>query len=80
MMHGDMKLKKKDSQCTYNVTLRPVRATVVIVEKQRVLHTVCVCVCVCVFVALVIQHAMRMCHIPICGLSALKYFPTLKIL
>jgi hypothetical protein len=27
-----------------------------------------VCVCVYVCVALVIQHAMRMCHIVICGL------------
>ena len=30
-----------DRRCTYNVTLRRVRATIVSVEKQ------CVCVCVC---------------------------------
>ena len=50
-------------QCTYNVTLRRVRSTIVAVEKQ-----VCVCVCVCVFVCvrertLVTQHAKRMRHI-----------------
>jgi len=42
---------------------------------------VCVCVCVCtrasarVCVALVMQHAMHMRHIVICGLPALQYFP-----
>ena len=38
---------------------------------------VCVCVCVCVCVALVIQRAMRMRSIFICGLSALQYISTL---
>jgi len=37
---------------------------------------VCVCVCVCVYIALVIQHAMRMFCIVICGLSSLQYFST----
>ena len=35
-------------QRTYNVTLGRVRATVVTVVKQSVLHMVSVCVCVCV--------------------------------
>jgi len=66
--------KKHDTQCVYNVTLRPVCATVVAVEKHLVLHNLCVCVCVCVcvyvcvFVALSIQRAMRMRHIVIFGL------------
>jgi len=33
----------QDRQCTYNVTLRRVRATIVTVEKQRVLHKLSVC-------------------------------------
>jgi hypothetical protein len=39
---------------------------------------VCVCVCVCVFVALGIQHAMRVHNTVICGLSGSKYFSTLS--
>ena len=41
----------------YNITLRCVRATIVVVEKQGVLHNLCVSV------ALGTQHAMRMRHI-----------------
>jgi len=40
-------------QCTYNVTLRHVRVTTVAVQKQWILHIPCT------YVALVIQHAMR---------------------
>jgi len=36
---------KEDRQCTYNITLRRVRATNVAVEKQWVLHSLSVCVC-----------------------------------
>jgi len=44
--------KVQDRQFTYNVTWRPVRATIFAVEKQYVLYilSVCVCVCVCVCV------------------------------
>jgi len=35
----------KDRQCTHNVTLRRVRATIVAVENQSVLHNLSVCIC-----------------------------------
>ena len=35
---------KQDRQCTYNVTQRLVRATIVSVEKQYVLHEGCLTV------------------------------------
>jgi hypothetical protein len=35
-------------QCTYNVTLGRVRATIVAAGEQKVLHILCVCMCVCV--------------------------------
>ena len=49
-----------------------VLATIVAVEKQKVLHNVSVCVCV----SLVTHHAMCICHIETC--PALHYFPTLS--
>jgi hypothetical protein len=60
--------EEQDRQCTYNVTLWRVRATIFVVQMQRVLHKLCVSV------ALVIQHAMRMCRIVICGPSGSTVF------
>jgi len=53
----------KYGQCTYNVTLKGVRATVVVMGKQRVLHNLNVCI-----FSPISQNAMRMRHIVICGL------------
>jgi hypothetical protein len=58
-------------QYTCNVTLRRLRATDVAVKKQYALRTLSV------FVALGIQHGMRMGLIIICGMSALHYLSTL---
>ena len=55
---------KQHTQCTYNVAERCVRATIVAVELQQVLHNMCVCI----FTALGIQHAIGMRHNVICGL------------
>ena len=38
-------------------------------KAMSITHALCVCVCVCVCLALVIQNAMRMRRIVICGLS-----------
>jgi hypothetical protein len=48
---------EQDRHSTYNVILTRVRATIVTVEKQRVLHNLSV------FATLGIQHAMSMHHI-----------------
>jgi hypothetical protein len=52
---------KQKGLCTQNVTLRRVRATIVAVEKQCLLHIPSVCVCV--FVALGTRRDMSMHHI-----------------
>ena len=38
-------LNEKDRQFTYNVTMRRVCASIVAVEKQWVLHNMCLCIC-----------------------------------
>jgi hypothetical protein len=57
----------------YNVTLRRVRATIVAVEKQLILHIVCV-------PAFVIQHAKRVHHIVMSSVPylAVPYFSTVS--
>jgi hypothetical protein len=48
---------KEDRLCTYNVTLRRVRVTVVTVKSNKYY------IFWVVFVAVLIQHAKRMCHV-----------------
>ena len=57
------------TQCTCNVTLRCVRATIVAVKEQYVIHILSVC-----FVALGAQQAMCMRHIFVCGLAGSTIF------
>jgi hypothetical protein len=59
-------MKCSEGRCKYNVTLRRVRLTVVAVEKVYELSRMGACECILDFV---IQHAQRMRHIVLCGLS-----------
>jgi hypothetical protein len=63
----DIFIPKQDRQCTYNAIFRRVRATVVVVRKQRVLNNQCVCVCVCVCVCRLTYPAYNA-HVPYCHL------------
>ena len=69
----------KTGKACINVTSIRVRVTTAAVEKQQVLHILCVCVCVCVCVALVIHHEMRMRSTIFSSVAyfSLKYFSTL---
>jgi hypothetical protein len=68
-------ISEQGRQRTYNVTSRRVRVTIVAVEKQEVLHILSVCVSV----ALVMQHAKRMCRVILSSVvcPAVPYFSTL---
>jgi hypothetical protein len=59
---------KQDRHCTYDVTKRRIRATIFVVEKQKVLYIVNVCL------ALGIHHAVHMIHIDICDLPGSAVF------
>jgi len=67
---NDIHKLKQDRKCTYNVTLRRVRATIVAVEKQY--YTTCVCVCVCVRVCVCVCVCVCICSLryPACNAYA----------
>ena len=71
-----MLIRKQVRQCTYNVTFRHFRATIIAVEKSRnIKYSECVPASLC------IQHAMRMrrYYIVVCGLSgSTKFFHVIK--
>jgi hypothetical protein len=68
--HSDT--QKQDRQSTYNVTLKNVRVTSPAMQKQQVLHILCV------FVALVILRAVRRLRTVMSPVvcPALQYFST----
>jgi hypothetical protein len=67
--------EKQDTQCTYNVTFRRVRVTIVAVQKA-----ISITYSECVPVALPIRHAKRMRRIILSSVAclALPYFSTLS--
>ena len=65
-----MEIVYRERSHSYNVTQRRVRATIVALEK-----TINVTYSECLFVALGIQHAMRMRYIVICDLTGYNILP-----
>jgi len=67
-----MKYKREEGrQCTYNVTLRRVHVTVVAMEKQSVLHILCVCVW-----PWPARKGPAPCFVVVCGLFGCTIFST----
>jgi len=62
---------KQDSQCTYNATLRRVRAMIVTVDKQWLLHNLNVCVCS-------LRYPECNAHAPHCRLCHVRLYNVLK--
>jgi hypothetical protein len=60
--------KIQDTQRTYHVRVKRVRASIIAVERQSLLDILSARVRGCVCVALDIQHSMLMRHFVICGL------------
>jgi hypothetical protein len=65
----NLQITQQDRQCSIYVTLRRVLVNIVAVQKQLVFTY-----SAGVSVALVFQHAMRMRHVVICGLSGSTIF------
>ena len=63
--------EEQDKQCTYNVTLRCVRATTVAVEKAELLHSECVC-------SLVSSRQCACAILSNVACPAVQYYPTLS--
>ena len=64
---------EQDRKCTFNVTLRRVRATIVAVEKQSIIHNLSVCICS-------LRYPTCNAHAPYCHVACppLQYFSTLS--
>ena len=79
-LHCFASINKQDIQLTYNVTLGRVRELLLPWKsnKNYIFLFVCACsrACACAraHVALLIQHAIRMCRIVLCGLSGSTTF------